>query len=201
MADDATLDETHGGAPSTRRIRKTSPRWAATATAIAVTVVVSSIAAVTVTSLIDRGRWEQAVIGLTAESEWPLHDVHLATAAGQLDDPQFVRDVQREQGLASADDIVVQVDRQRQAGNGTLTISARADSSADAATMANAVAAAVVSSVPADTPIRLVDQADVDPTTASVASIAGSGALVGLLIGIVLWLPAFASLEPEQRQP
>lgn len=166
---------------------------------IAATMALCTLGAVLATNLIDRGHWEQAVICLTTESEWPFHDVHLATAAGQLDDPSLVAEVRAAQGISADEDIIVELDGRRQSGNGTLTISARADSSATAAVMANAVAEAVLDAVPADTPIRLVDRADEDTVVSTATSVAGSGALVGLLIGIVIWAPLGLATRAPSR--
>ncbi len=154
---------------------------------LAATVVAAAVAAVVVTSLVDRGQWEQAVIGLTSESEWPMHDVHLATVAGQLDDPDLVLGVQAEVGLADSDDISVVLDRQRQAGSGVVIVSAHADNATDAAAMANAVAEEMVERVQPNTPVRLVDRADGNEQTASTSAVLVSGALVGLIIGLIVW--------------
>ncbi len=156
---------------------------------LAATALATAVAAVIVTSLLDRGQWEQAVIGLTTESEWPLHDVHLATTAGQLDDAELVRDVQAGLDLSDPDDTTVALDRQRQDGTGVVVVSARANTSVDAAALANAVAEEMVARVQPDTPVRLVDRADGTSQGASDAAVGASGALVGLMIGLVIWVP------------
>lgn len=195
----ADMDERRGPAAEDEdqhAHRLPDPSLARAALAVAATMLIGALAAVLVTTAIDRGRWEQAVIGLTSESEWPMHDVHLATAAGQLDDPDLVAGVLSSRGLG--DDVVVSLDRERQSGNGTLTISARASSPDTAAEVANAVAEQVVASVPDDTPIRLVDRANASPT-ASLTAIAGSGGFVGLLIGLVVWCPPASRIGAARR--
>lgn len=167
---------------------------------VGATVIIAALGAAGATRLLDRGQWEQAVIGLTSESEWPMHDVHLATTAGQLDDPDLVRSVQATLGLADHDDVDVELDHQRQGGSGVLIVSAHADNAVDAAAVANAVAEEMVARVPAGTPVRLVDRADGSERRSSIIAVMASGALVGLLIGLVVWTPP-PSGRPRSATP
>lgn len=161
------------------------------------TAVVFAFGGVIATSVINRGAWEQATIGLTSESEWPLHDVHLATTAGALDDPELVRSIQLDLGLS--DNTVVELDRQRQAGNGVVTVAARASNAVDAAALANAVAEEMVARVRSETPVRLVDRADGTQVRSTNAAIAGSSALIGLLVGLIVWeAPGRRKLQHER---
>lgn len=125
---------------------------------------------------------EQAVIGLTAESEWPFHDVHLSTAAARLGDPTLVTTIQAELGL-DADADAVSLDRERRPGEGVLVVTARAGSGDDAASLANAVAEEMATGP--DLPLTLVDPADGNAEVVGRASAVGAGALVGLLVGLV----------------
>ncbi len=161
------------------------------------TVLVAAIGAVIVTNVLDRGRWEQARIGLTEQSEWPMHDVHLATTAGQLDDTALVPGVQAELGLAGRDDIWVELDHQRQDGSGVVVVSGHADKARDAALVANAVAELMVERVQPDTPVRVVDRADGTDRSSSTIAVLAAGSLAGLMIGLVVW----PSPESNRRRP
>lgn len=169
-------------------------RWAA---AVFVTAVVFALGGIVATNVINRGMWEQATIGLTSESAWPLHDVHLATTAGALDDPGLVASIRLD--LELGDDAWVELDRQRQAGNGVVTVAARASNAADAAALANAVAEEMVARVRPETPVRVVDRADGTQVRSTNKAIAGSGALIGFLVGLVVWeAPGRRNLQDEQ---
>jgi hypothetical protein len=150
------------------------------------TALVVAIAAVTVGTVVDRDRYEQAVIGLTPDSEWPFHDVNLATAASQLDDGTLVEEAQRTLGLP-VDPADVTLDGQRQDDSGILRITARAPTPREAAALANAVADAIADAVPPETPVRVVDRADGRNIAASPWAVAGAGAVMGLMLGLVVW--------------
>jgi len=173
--------------------RRADPQTAAVRRAIPaalLTALVVAVAAVTVSAIIDRDRYEQAAIGLTQDSEWPFHDVHLASAAGQLDDGSLVEEAQRDLGLP-LDPGDVTLDGQRQEGNGVLRITARAPTSSEAALLANTVADAVVEAVPEDTPVQVIDRADGRSPASSWWTIGGIGAVMGFILGLVIWSGAF----------
>jgi hypothetical protein len=175
--------------------RRTAATDAAVVPAIAAALasaVVFAVAALVVSAVLDRDRYEQAVIGLTQASEWPFHDVHLATAAGQLDDGSLVEMAQRELGLP-LDPEDVALDGERQDGTGILRITARAPTSSEAALLANTVADAVIDVVPPDTPVQVVDRADGRAPSASRLAIGGAGAAMGFVLGVVLWPGAVPS--------
>ena len=134
------------------------------------------------TELISGDVREEAVIGLTDESEWPFHDVHMATAASRLDDPSLVTDLQAELGL-TVDPDAVSIARERKSGDGVLVVWAEAASGAQAAALVNAVADEMVAGD--DLPLFVVDRANGRAEPVGRASALGAGALVGLLIGLV----------------
>lgn len=157
-----------------------------TITASLLTAIVVAVAALAASAVLDRDRYEQSVIGLTQESEWPLHDVHLATAAGQLDDGTLVEAAQQELGFR-LDPTDVTLDGERQDGNGILRVTARAPTPAEAAMLANTVADAIVAEVPPDTPVVVVDRADGTTPAGSPWTIGGAGAAMGFVLGLVFW--------------
>ena len=158
------------------------------------TALVVAVASLAVSSTLDRDRYEQAVIGLTQDSEWPKHEIHLATAAGQLDDGSLVETAQRDLALP-IDPAAVTLDGERQDINGILRITARASSPAEAASLANAVAEAMVAAVPPGTPVRVIDRADGHSPADSPWTIGGTGAVMGFVLGLVVWS---SSLQSDQ---
>lgn len=179
LADQAGAEAAEARPDVRRSVLSGLPRAAAT---IVGCVFLFAIIAATGTELVGGEVRERATIGLTEESEWPFHDVHLAATASQLDDASLVTDVQAELGLPLDPD-AVSLDRERRTGDGVLVVRADAATGAQAAALVNAVADKMVTG--ANLPVFVADRADGRAQRVGAASALAAGALVGLLVGLV----------------
>ncbi len=124
-----------------------------------------------------------AILGLTPEAEWPLQDAWLATLGGTLDGGALEAEVAGRLGVPEG---VARIELNRRNGGArsTLTITATASTSEEAAGFANGVAEAMLAAAPAEAPVAFLNRADALDEDAGKSAIAGG--VVGLLTGLAL---------------